>query len=164
MAHLPAEPLHEFPAAPQLDFVASGRIHVDVPRIVGVAGRTQRRVVPIIGGTFEGPRLRAVVLPGGADWQFDDGEGVVAIEARYIIETHDGVTISIINRGVRRASPEITAKLAAGEPVSPDAYYFRATPSFDTPPGAYAWMRESLFVSTGRREPDAVCLDIFRVL
>jgi hypothetical protein len=152
------------PDAPQLEFVASGRIQVDVSRVVGAAGRTQRRVVPITGGTFEGPRLRAVVVGGGADWQIDDGEGVVAIEARYLIETQDGVTISVINRGLRRASPEITAKLAAREPVSPDAYYFRATPAFDAPPGPYAWMRESLFLSIGRREPDSVSLDVFRVL
>ena len=35
-------------------------------------GRTpygMRRRIPIIGGTFEGPRIRGRVLPGGADWQ-----------------------------------------------------------------------------------------------
>jgi hypothetical protein len=152
------------PAAPQLEFIASGRIFVDKPRVVGVTRQSERRVVPITGGTFDGPRLQAVVVGGGADWQIDDGEGVLAIEARYIVETHDGVTISIVNRGLRHASPSVSAKLAAREIVSPSEYYFRASPTFDAPPGAYGWMRESLFLSAGRREPNAVCLDIFRVL
>ena len=150
--------------APGLEFVASARILVDVPRVVGATAGSERRVVSITGGTFEGPRLRAVVVPGGADWQIDDGEGVLAIEARYLIETDDGVSISIVNRGLRRAPPSVMARLAAREPVSSDEYYFRATPTFDAPAGAYGWMRESLFIATGRRESDAVCLDIFRVL
>jgi len=27
-----------------------------------------RRIVPVTGGTFEGPDVRGIVLPGGADW------------------------------------------------------------------------------------------------
>ena len=88
---------------------------------------------------------------------------MLEVEARYLIETHDGVAISIVNRGLRHGEPSVMARLAAREPVSPNEYYFRATPTFDAPAGPYGWMRESLFISTGRREPDAVCLDVFRV-
>jgi hypothetical protein len=139
-------------------------VTVDEPRIVGVAGALRRRVVPILGGRFDGPLLHARVLPGGADWQIDDGEGVLDIEARYLIETDDGVTISVVNRGLRSADAAVMARLAAGEPVAPDAYYFRSAPAFDAPPGPYAWMRRALFIARGEREPGAVVLHVYRWL
>jgi hypothetical protein len=151
------------PVAPQLEFVASGRILVDVPRIVGRAGALERRVVPILGGRFEGERLMANVLPGGADWQIDDGDGVLDLEAKYLIETDDGVTIGVVNTGKRNATPAVMARIAAREPVAANEYYFRTTPAFDAPPGPYLWLRRSIFVAVGRREPDAVVLDVFRI-
>jgi hypothetical protein len=35
----------------------------------------RRRVIPILGGTFEGPAVRGIVVPGGADWQIFIGVG-----------------------------------------------------------------------------------------
>jgi hypothetical protein len=150
-------------AGPVLEYVAHARIVVDVPRVVGRAGKLERRVVTILGGHVEGPNLKATVLPGGADWQTDDGDGVLVLEAKYLLETHDGTTIGVVNRGLRHATPAVMARLAAREAVAPDEYYFRTTPTFDAPPGPYAWLRQSIFVATSRRDPDAVTLDIFRI-
>jgi hypothetical protein len=149
-------------AAPDFEFVARARIAVDRPRIVGRTGEAQRRVVPILEGRFDGPLLAARVLPGGADWQTDHADGVLDIEARCLIETDDGVTISVVNRGLRSAEPAVMARLAAGERVAPHEYYFRSAPVFDAPPGPYFWMRRSVFVAFGEREPDAVILRLFR--
>src|ERR1035438_6923246 len=41
---------------------------VGSPIEVGVMPQGERRIVPIEGGAFEGPRLRGQVLPNGADW------------------------------------------------------------------------------------------------
>lgn len=132
------------------------------PLVISVTGTLQRRIVPITGGRFDGPVLHARVVPGGADWQIDDGEGVLNLTARYTIETDDGVTISVVNRGLRRAERQVMARISAGEAVAPDDYYFRTSPTFDAPAGPYAWLRESLFVAAGEREPAAVVFRIFR--
>jgi hypothetical protein len=29
----------------------------------------ERRIIDILGGTVEGPKLKGKILPGGADWQ-----------------------------------------------------------------------------------------------
>ena len=40
--------------------------------------------MPIVGGTFEGPRFSGVILPGGADWQsVRVTDGVARLDARY---------------------------------------------------------------------------------
>ena len=56
------------------------------------------------------------------------------------------------------------ARLNAGQPVDPSLVYFRATPTFDAPEGPHAWLNESIFVASGRRAPDRVEVDFFRVL
>src|SRR5262249_34881846 len=41
----------------------------------------ERRIINILGGTVEGPRLNGKVLPGGADWQVVRTDGVVHLHA-----------------------------------------------------------------------------------
>ena len=79
-------------------------------------------MVPITGGTFEGPRLKGKVLPG-ADWQIVRPDGVLELEARYALETDDGALISMVNRCLRRASPEVMARL---KPLKDDPAALRA--------------------------------------
>ena len=50
----------------------------------------ERRIINILGGTVEGPKLKGKVLPGGADWQVVRADGVVHLHARYTIETDSG--------------------------------------------------------------------------
>ena len=55
------------PPAPVLDFVFEACVLIGTPLEQGVVGGNRQRIVPIAGGTFEGPRLRGRVLPGGGD-------------------------------------------------------------------------------------------------
>lgn len=150
-------------AALPLVHALSVRIELSPPVEQGRIDGKRKRFVPITGGTFEGPRLRGIVLPGGGDWQAIHDDGLTEIFARYSLRTDDGVTIGITNPGVRVAAPEIIRRLANGENVPPDQYYFRTTPSFDVADGAYGWLRRRIFVARGIRKPDHVLMDIFDV-
>ena len=46
------------PAAPQLELIFTARVTVDPPQELGDIGKGRRRIVPITGGTVEGPLLR----------------------------------------------------------------------------------------------------------
>jgi len=130
---------------------------------VGATPQGTRRVVPITGGRFEGPQLRGEIVPGGADWQFDRADGVTQVEALYLLRTEDGVHIQVHNRGLRHGPPAVMARLAAGEPVSPAEYYFRAAPEFSAPAGRYEWLNRSLFVCCGERRAGSIRLWVHRV-
>jgi hypothetical protein len=80
------------------------------------------------------------------------------------LQHDDGTIVSVINPGVRRGPPEVMAKLAAGEVVDPTLYYFRASPQFEVQPGPHGWLMENTFVCVGKRWPDAVDLDFYRVM
>jgi Protein of unknown function (DUF3237) len=149
---------------PQLDFIFAAQVTVDAPLDLGDVAKGGRRIVPITGGDFSGPRMRGEVLPGGADWQVLRGDGVAELEARYTLRTDDGALIYVRNHGLRHGPPEVIAALAAGQPVDPTRYYFRGATFFETGATRYAWLTKHIIVCTGEREPATVKLKFFQLL
>ena len=150
---------------PGLEFEFRMRLHVGAPLDHGAWDGQRRRIIPITGGTVEGARFSGTILPGGADWQsVRETGGVGQIDARYTLRHGDGTLVSVVDRGVRRGPPEIMARLAAGEVVEPSLYYFRTTPRFQVQDGPHQWLADHVFIGRGHRRPDAVELEIFRVL
>ncbi len=150
---------------PGLEF--SFRISVDVTSDIQEVGHTAkgiRKIVPITGGTFEGPTIKGKVVAGGYDWQLIRTEGVAEIDARYILQTDDGALITIINTGLRHGPPEVMQRLAKGEEVDSSEYYFRSIPAFETGEPKYSWLTRSIFIATGIRKQKQVFIDVWRVL
>ena len=148
---------------PQLEFVCELSVKVGTPYVVGETPHGLRRIIPITGGTFEGPRIKGEILPGGADWQIVRKDGVAELEAHYQLKTLDGVTIYITNTGLRVATPEVAARIGRGEQVSPSEYYFRTVPKFEAPVGKYDWMNNAIFIATAVRNPDNVLITVWQV-
>lgn len=148
---------------PALEHVADLVVLVDTPIEIGETDSGLRRVIPIVGGTIEGPGLRGRVLPGGADFQLVRSATVAELDARYALELEGGQRVYVINRALRRADADVTARLVRGEPVDPSLVYFRCSPSFEVADEALRWLSESVFVGTGARRPDRVEMSFFRV-
>src|SRR3954447_15351309 len=85
---------------PGLELAMTVRVEIAGSLNLGEVGAGVRRVIPITGGTFEGPVIRGVGLPGGADGTLTRPDGVAEIWARYTLQTDDGVLIAIINAGL----------------------------------------------------------------
>ena len=146
-------------------FAFEARVSVAAPLIVGESSQGLRRVVPITGGTFEGPRIRGKVVAGGADWQVVQPDGVLALEAKYTLETSDGVLIMVTNRGMRHGPREIIERLTRGEPVDPSQYYFRTVAQFEAPlASAHAWLNRALFLGIAERAPGMAVVRFHEVL
>jgi hypothetical protein len=153
----------EAATAPVLSFVADIGVEVGEPIAVGETGTGLRRVVPIVGGSVQGPRLAGRVVPGGADFQILRADGVMELEAKYVLEATNGALIYVVNRGLRHGPAEAVEKLVRGEPVDPKLIYFRAAPIFETAAPEFKWMMRSLFVCTGTRLPREVLLRLYEV-
>jgi hypothetical protein len=153
------------PPSVATEFAFEATVSVETPLVVGPSSHGLRRVVPITGGTFEGPNIRGRVIPGGADFQYARPDGVLVVEARYTLETSDDVLIMVTNRGIRRAPRSVMERLGRGEHVDPSEYYFRTTPEFEAPIGSnYEWLNQSVFVGVAERRPDAAIIRFYRVL
>jgi hypothetical protein len=149
--------------APGLEFAFEARVQVAPAQEVGDTPLGRQRVIPILGGTVEGPRLKADVLPGGADWQIVRPDGVVDLTARYLIRTRDGAMVAVTNHGLRHGAPEAMDRLARGEPVDPALIYFRTAPTFATGDARYQWLNRYIFICTAERAPLGVSIRFFQV-
>jgi hypothetical protein len=150
------------PAAPALRFLATIEVDVGEVHTVGATDAGVRRVVPILGGTVTGPELRGTVLPMGEDFQLLRSESVSELHARYVIRTDDGELITVENRALRTAQPEVLARLHRDEPVDPGEVYFRCVPRMEAT-GRWSWLSERVLVGTGERRPRTVLIHVYVV-
>jgi hypothetical protein len=149
--------------APGLEFALELRVTIGATVELGASAAGIRRTVPILGGSFAGPEIAGQVLEGGADWQLCTPSGLTLVDARYALETRDGARIEVRNRGVRHGPTEVMARIARGETVPPNEYYFRTSPCFSPPDGRYEWLRNSIFVASAERHADLVVVRVWRV-
>ncbi len=147
----------------ETDHLFTATIDVAEPKDLGQTPVGRRRIIDIVGGSFEGERMRGRILAGGADWQVALSDSLTFVEARYTIETADGALIYVRNHGFRHGDPAVIERLIRGEVVDPSDYYFRTTPTFETSAPQYDWLNRTIFVASGRRQPAAVELDVYEV-
>jgi uncharacterized protein DUF3237 len=136
---------------------------VGPPMELGEVPKGRRRIIPILGGTFEGPNIRGKVLAGGADWQIVRTDGLAELDTRYALQTEQGSIIYVQNAGMRHAPPDITKKLLAGEAVDPAQVYFKTVPAFETSAPELQWLTRAIFVGTGERYPAEVVIRVWKV-
>lgn len=149
--------------APTLRHVCDLIVDLDPIREMGAGRAGQRRIIPIIGGRVEGPEINGRIMNLGADWQTIFADGLAELDTRYAFETDDGAVIEIINYGYRHGPEDVMKQLAAGEAVSPDAYYMRTHARLETGDARYAWVNRTLFVGRGARLEAEVRMSLFAI-
>jgi hypothetical protein len=132
---------------------------------LGATPLGRRRIVPVKSGTFEGERLRGVVVTdAGGDWLLQRADGSSQMDVRLTLRTEDGALVFMSYRGVRRSSAEVAARLAEGQRVDKSEYYLRTTPFFETSDARHAWLNNIIAVGVGERLPDGVVYEVFEIL
>ena len=141
------------PAGPELEFALQLKVTLGQAFSIENTQHGRRTVIPITGGTFEGPELKGTILNGGADYQLNGADGRSEVEAIYCIKTDDGVYIHIRNRGI----------IASGK----GGFYFKCAPQFEAPADSkYGWMNNSLFLCAPSFSGgfQGITLNVWRVL
>ena len=153
----------DMPAPPRLVPMTQVRCEVGALVTLGAAKHGERRYVPLGGGTVKGPELNGTLVEGGVDWQIQRSDGVLELAAHYVIRAEDGALIEVQSDGLRHGPPEVMARLARGEAVAPDEYFFRTMIRFTT--GAPQWLHlnKTLALAVGQREARLVVLDFYRL-
>lgn len=131
---------------------------------IGVTAVGRRRIAPILGGSFEGERLRGTVLPGGADWVINRPDGAMAIDVRIALKTDDAALIYCTYQGLFRAAPEAMARFNRGERLDDGDYRLRTLVRFETGAERYGWLNDGIAVGVGRQTTVGPIYTIFEVL
>lgn len=147
------------------EFLFRMPIEVEAPlQMVGQTPFGDRRIAKVAGGSFEGPKLKGRVLPGGGDWLLLRTDGVLQLDVRLTMETDDGDLIYMTYRGLRHGPAEVIDRLNRGEAVDPSEYYFRTAPFFETASERYGWLNRIVSVATGHRQAIGPVYDVYQVL
>ncbi|GAA0329781.1 hypothetical protein GCM10009087_44970 [Sphingomonas oligophenolica] len=124
------------PDVPRLEFALEELVTLAAPIPAGRTPYGERNIIPITGGTFQGPGITGTILPGGWDWQLRRADGCLDVKADYMLKTDDGVVINVVNRG------------AICGPKGGEMLPIRTAPVFEAPLGKYEWLAQSAFVGT----------------
>jgi hypothetical protein len=121
------------------EHVFDARVYIGSRTTIGKSKYGERGVIPITGGTFEGPNIKGEVLPGGEDWQLKRYDGDGELYARYMLKTDDGFVIQVINRVL----------IHMGTEGGVTSNYIRSVLDFEAPSGSpYEWLNHAIFVGT----------------
>lgn len=118
------------------------------------------------GGSFEGPRLRGEVIPGGGDWTLFRPDGTMTLDVRLNLRTHDDALIYMTYGGRWTIPAEFRADM--NDPVKryqvdPVRYYFRTNPLLETGSPPYAWLNDIVCVGSGYLVEGGIAYKVFRV-
>jgi muconolactone delta-isomerase len=134
------------------------------PLDLGDTAAGHKRIAPLTGGRFTGPRLQGRLLPGSsADWQTVLPDGTTFGDIRYTLQTDAGEVLYVRSRSVRHGRPEVLARLGRGADVDPSEYTFRTSTQIETGAGHLDWLNQGVFVSVAGRQPAAVIYETYLV-
>jgi len=119
-------------------------VSVQPPVALDPAAMGPVRLVRITGGRVEG-QIAGKIVPGGTDWQTIAADGVIQIEARYLLELEDGAIVELQSRGQR----------------APDAAGFWSPIWLRTVAPAHAALNRSQYLGFGRKAGAEVVIDVY---
>ena len=146
------------------EFLFEVSVDLEQPQSVGATPHGSRQIFYVKGGSFEGPKLRGEVLPGGGDWFLMRPDGAGELDVRGTLRTDDGHLIYTNYRGIIQASPEVAQRLLKGKTVDPSEYYFRTAPFYETGSEKYGWLNRLVTVGVGRMAPNWVGYRVYAIL
>ncbi|HEV3054927.1 MAG TPA: DUF3237 domain-containing protein, partial [Solirubrobacteraceae bacterium] len=142
---------------PRLTLVYRLNATLGQPLDLGDRPQGHLRIVPLTGGTFTGPELRGMLVPGvSADWQTVLPDGTALGDIRYALQTDGGDLLYVQSHGIRHGSPEVLARLGRGEEVDPSEYTFRTSTRIETGAADLEWMNKGIFISVAGRQAGGV--------
>ncbi len=129
------EPYKDF----KTEHVWDAKVKIANVIVLGESKRGLRRVIPILGGTFSGPKIKGEVLPGGEDWQNVRPDGDTELNARYLLKTDDGHIIQVINQVLIH----MPSKDEKGQP------YIKSVVDLEAPVNSpYDYLNHAIFLGT----------------
>ncbi|KAG4440871.1 hypothetical protein IFR05_003621 [Cadophora sp. M221] len=133
------------PKAPRLTFLYSSNVTLGPTIEYGDGPKGNRVAIPIIGGTFSGPKLSGTIINLGADWGLTDNFGTFNPDTRYGLRTDDGANIYIQTSG----------------PQKSDGIHLRLL--FETGNANYTWLNHIVAVGLLKGGNGYVLIDVWEM-
>jgi len=133
--------------APVFEYLGSLRAEIGTRTVVENGPQGTRTIAQIVGGRFEGPRVKASVETPAGDWITNRADGSYRLDVRLTLKTDDGALILVTYNGIG-----LTTNAGA---------LLRAAPLFETGDSRYVWLTRLQAVAVGERVGSTVSYDIY---
>jgi hypothetical protein len=137
----------EEPRSPAFEYLGTLRAETGTRTLVENGPQGTRTIVQVVGGRFEGPRLKASVQTPAGDWITNRADGSYRLDVRLTLKTDDGALILVTYNGI-------------GQTTNTGAS-LRMAPLFETGDSRYVWLTRLQAVGVGERVGTAVKYDIY---
>src|SRR5437870_12964107 len=124
------------PAGPGFEYLGSLQVQTGTRTVVENGPQGTRTIVQILGGRFEGPRLKATVQTPAGDWITNRADGSYRLDVRLTLKTDDGALILVTYNGIGQTTD-------AGASL-------RIAPLFETGDSRYVWLTRLQAVGGGQ--------------
>jgi Protein of unknown function (DUF3237) len=141
------------PATPdtlQSEFLLDLVLDTQPPHNIGSIA-VNRIIVPVSGGTFEGPSLKGTTVGPGGEWIVARPDGSSVLDVRLVLQTDDAQKIYVTWRGISYTPQGRTQ-------------YARIVPVFETSAAKYTWLNSIVSVGVHRPMPGKVAYRVYRIL
>jgi hypothetical protein len=137
------------PRSPAFEYLGTLRAETGTRTIVENGPQGTRTIVQVVGGRFEGPRVRASVQTLAGDWITNraDGSCRLDLDVRLTPKTDGGALILVTYNGIGKTTN-------AGASL-------RIAPLFETGDSRYVWLTRLQAVGVGERVGTTVKYDIY---
>ncbi len=142
-----AQKTSEPPRAPVFEYLGKLRAEIGTRTVVENGPQGTRTIVQILGGRFEGQRVKATVQTPAGDWITNRPDGSYKLDVRITLKTDDGALILVTYNGI-------------GQTTDTGAV-LRAAPLFETGDSRYTWLTRLQAVAVGERAGATVSYDVY---
>ena len=133
--------------SPAFEYLGTLRAETGTRSVVENGPQGTRTIVQVVGGSFEGPRLKASVQTPAGDWITNRADGSYRLDVRLTLKTDDGALILVTYNGIGQTTN-------AGASL-------RIAPLFETGDSRYVWLTRLQAVGVGERVGTTVKYDIY---
>ena len=129
---------------------------------IGATAAGHRGIAPVTGGSFAGERLNGSVRPGH-DWFVARSDGVLVIDVRLTLDTHDGAAIYLTYQGRMTGTNEAMLRFRGGQEMAAGSYSLAIVARFECGEARYGWLNDAIVVGTGAQTPRGPIYTLFEV-
>ncbi len=136
------------PRATAFEYLGRLQAELGTRTVIENGPQGTRTIVQVLGGRFDGPRLKASVQTPAGDWITNRKDGTYRLDVRLTLKTDDGALILVTYNGIGQTTD-------AGASL-------RIAPLFETGDSRYSWLTRLQAVGLGERVGTAaVTYDIY---
>jgi len=144
------------------EFLFDYLVKLDTSYDLGDTPSGRRITGGIVGGSFQGPRLRGVVQPTGGDYARMRPDDVLEADVRAVLRTDDDMLIYMHYTGLLHPWSGIARAFMNPQKQGP-GFYWRMTHRFETSAEPYMWLNKVLAIGIGRPETGAGAYRVYQI-